>query len=180
MTKHGYFNLGPEPTIHGHHLAVAADAVVPVDGDGIPTGPPVGVDGTAFDLRRRTRLGPLIDALDPGLDHCFVVRGDAGTVRPAAVLDDPISGRWMTVAADQPGLQVYTGNGLKPPFPRYGSVSLETQLLPDTPNRPEFGSAVLRPGEEYVNVTVLRFGAGAPPALDDLPALADDEGGGHG
>jgi aldose 1-epimerase len=165
MTNHGYWNLGRDgSTVHDHHLTVAADTVLPVDADGIPTGAPVAVAGTVFDLRTRTRLGPTIEALEPGLDHCFVIRDEPGTVRPAAVLDDPATGRWMTVATDQPGLQVYTGNGLKPPFVRHGSVSLETQLLPDTPNRPEFGSAVLRPGQEYVNVTVLRFGTGRPPA----------------
>jgi aldose 1-epimerase len=71
----------------------------------------------------------------------------------------------MSVATDQPGVQLYTGNGLKPPFRVHGSVSLETQLFPDTPNRPDLGTAVLRPGEEYASVTELRFGTGTPPPV---------------
>ncbi len=75
------------------------------------------------------------------------------------MLDAPASGRWMHVSADQ----VYTGNGLGAPFRRHGSVSLEPQMFPDTPNRPELGSARLDLGREYVSVTESRFGIGEPP-----------------
>jgi aldose 1-epimerase len=69
----------------------------------------------------------------------------------------------MTLHTDQIGVQCYTGNGLHDPFPVHGSVSLETQQFPDTPNRPELGSARLDPGQEYASVTALRFGTGDAP-----------------
>lgn len=162
MTNHGYWNLDGAPTVADHQLRVVADRVLPVDPAGIPTGAPVPVQGTPFDLRDRTRLGPVIEALEPGLDHCYGVDGPAGSLRLAAVLDAPGSGRWMEVRTDQVGVQVYTGNGLGEPFCRHGSVSLETQMYPDTPNRPELGSALLVPGREYSSVTELRFGCGEP------------------
>jgi aldose 1-epimerase len=74
----------------------------------------------------------------------------------------------MAVRTDQPGVQLYTGNNLRDPFVTHGSVSLETQCFPDTPNRPELGSARLGPGERYANVTELRFGTGRPPGVDDV------------
>ncbi len=168
VTNHGYWNLDGSPTVSDHHLALAADAVLPVDDACIPTGPPTTVEGTPFDLRARTRLGPVIAALPPGLDHCYALRGAVGELRGAAVLDSPVSGRWMAVLTDQAGLQVYTGNGLGAPFQPHGAVCLETQLFPDTPNRPELGSAVLRPGQTYTSVTELRFGTGVPPRVGDL------------
>ncbi len=165
MTNHGYWNLDGAPTVDGHRLVLAADRYLPVDDAGIPTADLTTVDGTPFDLRSWTELGPAIAAHPPGYDHCFEVRGVAGTMRDAALLHAPASGRWMAVRTDQPGVQLYTGNGLGPPFRPHGSVSLETQRYPDTPNRPALGSAVLRPGEEYAAVTELRFGVGDPPAI---------------
>jgi aldose 1-epimerase len=160
MTNHGYWNLDGAGTVGGHHLQVRAERVLPVDGAGIPLGEPVAVVGTPFDLRSRSRLGPVVEALEPGLDHCFEVDGTPGTLREAATLDSPASGRWMEVRTDQVGVQVYTGNGLGPPFDRHGSVSLETQMFPDTPNRPELGSARLDPAQVYRSLTELRFGVG--------------------
>lgn len=168
LTNHGYWNLDGAPTVDGHHLALAASRVLPVDDAGIPTGGLQAVDGTVFDMRSRIELGPAIAAHPPGFDQCFAVDGTVGALRPAAVLDAPAAGRWMSVRTDQPGVQLYTGNGLGPPFRPHGAVSLETQLFPDTPNRPGLGSAVLRPGEEYSSVTELRFGTGAPPSPADL------------
>lgn len=165
MTNHGYWNLDGRPTVADHHLAVAADEVLPVDDAGIPEGGLSPVEGTPFDLRSRTALGPVIEAVPGGLDHCFAVRGRPGSVRPAAVLDAPRSGRWMRVATDQRGVQVYTGNHLGLPFAAHGSVSLETQAFPDSPNRPGLGSVRLDPGERYLNVTELLFGVGDPPAV---------------
>ncbi len=177
MTNHGYWNLDGSTTVRDHHIQLAADRVLPVDGDGIPTGALHEVGDTPFDLRARTELGPAMDGAGGGFDHCFAVRGApatqapaAATLRPAAVVDAPATGRWMSVATDQPGVQLYTGNGLGEPFHRHGSVSLETQLFPDTPNRPELGSALLEPGQDYRSVTQLRFGTGELPAevaLDD-------------
>jgi aldose 1-epimerase len=169
LTNHGYWNLdgaavadGASSSIADHSIVLAADRYLPVDDAGIPTGGLEAVDGTPFDLRRPSGLGAAVAAAGGGIDHCFEVRGEAGTVRHAATLVAPGSGRWMSVSTDQVGLQVYTGNGLRSPFDVHGSVSLETQSFPDTPNRPELGSVRLDPGHEYVSVTVLRFGVGLP------------------
>ena len=168
LTNHGYWNLDGRATVDEHHLVLAADLVLPVDHSGIPVGPLEQVVGTPFDLRTRTRLGTAMAALPLGFDHCFAVNGRPGVLRGAAVLDAPVSGRWMAVRTNQPGIQLYTGNGLKEPFKVHGSVSLEAQRFPDTPNRPDLGSALLMPGERYSNVTELRFGTGRPPDLHQL------------
>jgi len=169
LTNHGYWNLdgaavgdADATTVDAQRLEVAADRYLPVDADGIPTGGPLDVAGTPFDLRHPQELGPAMAAAGGGFDHCFEIRDEPGTVRHAATLVAPGSGRWMSVSTDQVGVQVYTGNGLRPPFVVHGSVSLETQAFPDTPNRPELGSVRLDPGHEYVSVTVLRFGIGVP------------------
>ncbi len=165
LTNHGYWNLDGSPTVDQHHLALAAELVLPADEAGIPSGPLQPVAGTPLDMRSRTQLGPVMALSPPGLDHCFAVDGAPGDLRAAAVLDAPASGRWMVVRTDQPGIQVYTGNHLGDPFHVHGSVSLETQLFPDTPNRPELGTAVLAPGGSYSSLTELEFGTGAPPSL---------------
>ncbi len=165
LANHGYWNLDGSPTVDGHYLALAADQVLPVDDSGIPSGSLQPVEGSPFDLRTRNRLGPAMVAHPPGFDHCFAVKGQMGVLRSAAVLDAPASGRWMSVRTDQPGIQLYTGNHLGNPFRVHGSVSLETQRFPDTPNRPHLGSALLVPGERYASLTELRFGVGEPPPV---------------
>jgi aldose 1-epimerase len=169
LTNHGYWNLDGSGTIGRHRLALAAGRVLPVDDHGIPTGGLVPVAGTPYDLRAPIELGPaMASSPSGGFDHCFAIDGPPGTLRPAAVLASPASGRWMSVRTDQPGVQLYTGNKLGPPFPVHGSVSLEAQRFPDTPNRPELGSALLRPGDVDEAVTELRFGVGAPPSPDRI------------
>jgi aldose 1-epimerase len=154
MTSHVYWNLDGAGTIDAHRLRVPARHYVAVDADGIPlASEPV---AGRFDLRDAPRLG------DRVLDHNFVLDG-----APAATLDSERSGIRMDLTTDQPGLQVYTGDGFdgtrrSTTGVRYGpraGVALEAQLFPDTPNRPEFGSAVLRPGETYRSHIEWRFGA---------------------
>lgn len=171
LTNHGYWNLAGEGTVADHTLAVAASRVLAIGPELIPTGGVDDVAGSPLDLRSPTTLGPAIAALSSGgFDHCYVLDGadlahDAPRqpVRRAAVLAG--GGRWMTVSTDCPGLQVYTGNALKPPFVPHGSVSLETQRMPDAPNHPHLGPCALRAGEAYESTTVLEFGVGAPPGL---------------
>ncbi|MCP4434778.1 MAG: galactose mutarotase [Actinomycetia bacterium] len=170
MTNHGYWNLAGGGTCHDHVVTLAADEVLPVDDQGIPTGGLVPVEGTPFDLRSPTTLGPVMQELGAdqsggGFDHCFAVRGETCELRPTAVLEAPGSGRWMKVDTDQRGVQLYTGNNLGPPFSVHGAVSLETQAFPDSPNRPQLGSVRLDPDEEYRAVTEFTFGTGPAPDL---------------
>jgi aldose 1-epimerase len=156
MTNHGYWNLSGEPTVLEHLVEVAADRILPGAAGGIPTGAPVAVAG-AFDLRRARRIGDVLESLPDGLDHCYAL-GTEGVLRPVATLTAPATGLTMSVTSDAPGLQVYTGNSLRSPFRARGSVSLETQRMPDAPNQPALGPCILRPGETYRSQTVLRFG----------------------
>jgi aldose 1-epimerase len=175
LTNHSYWNLGGEGsgTALDHALEVAADAFLPVDAALLPTGELRPVADTAFDFRSSAPVGARIRAADPqlligrGYDHCFALRGGvAPEPRFAARLCDPASGRGLEVWTDQPGLQLYSGNFLDgslvgPSSRAYrqgDGIALETQRFPDSPNRPDFPSTVLRPGEQFRSVTEWRFG----------------------
>ena len=172
LTNHGYWNLSGAETVDDHLLAVAAERLVAIGDDLIPTGGFLEVDGTALDLRTPRRIGDVLRAVPSGLDHCYVLVDDLGAAHtdasphPVAVLSG--GDRWMSVVSDCPGVQVYSGNALRAPFAVHGSVSLETQRLPDAPNHPGFGACVLRPDDEYRSTTVLTFGVGEPPECSDL------------
>lgn len=171
LTHHGTWNLAGEGSgsVDGHRLTVRADAFVPVDADLLPTGEVAPVDGTPLDLRAGGEVGGAVRAahrqvrLANGLDHAFVLRGDAGEVREVARLADPASGRGMTVRTDMPALQVYTGNALDgrivgPSGRAYrqgDGVALEAHGLVGAPQ----ASVVLRPGETYRNRTIFAFDA---------------------
>ncbi|HEY0594636.1 aldose epimerase family protein [Sphingopyxis sp.] len=166
LTTHGYFNLAGRdgPGIEGHHLQIHANAYTPIDADALPTGAIAAVDDTPFDVRQPQRIGALIDgahpqlALGDGYNHNFVLNGTAGTLRPAARLHDPVSGRIMELATTAPGLQVYSGNALAEPVARRRqALALEPQHFPDTPNIAAFPTTLLRPGELYVSETRFRF-----------------------
>ena len=153
LANHGYWNLDASASIGDHLLEVAADQRLAMDDTNIPCGI-LDVAGTPYDLRVATELGPVIAATS-GLDDCYLPRGMG--MRQMAALHGGPSGRVMTVSSDAPGLQVYTGNGLHPPFAVHQSVSLEAQRLPDAPNQPDPGPCILRPGEVYATSTVLEF-----------------------
>ena len=172
LTNHSYFNLaghdgGP---ILNHVLTLEADSFTPTDATAIPTGELRPVAGTPFDFRSPQPIGARIDADDQqtkwgfGYDHNFVVNGSAGRLRACATLTDPASGRVMTVHTTEPGVQLYTANfmdNLKGKagavYPKRGGLCLETQHFPDSPNKPDFPSTVLRPGETFRSTTVFAF-----------------------
>ncbi|MFB6819413.1 aldose epimerase family protein [Streptomyces sp. NPDC056347] len=153
LTNHTYWNLAGagSGSALGQLLRIAAGRITPVDAESLPTGELLPVAGTRFDFREPVPVGA-------GYDHNFVLDApDAGT-GPAAELYDAGSGRVLTVTTTEPGLQLYTADHFDGrPFGPCAGVALETQHFPDSPNRPEFPSTVLRPGEEFVSTTVYGF-----------------------
>jgi len=175
LTHHGYWNLGGHDSgsILDHELELRASRFTPVDAGLIPTGELRHVEGTPFDFRTPTRIGERIEADDEqlgsggGYDHNFMLddwTGD-GALRLAARLRDPTTGLAMEVLTTEPGLQFYSGNFLDgsdvgkagTAYGHRNGLCLETQHFPDSPNRPEFPSTVLRPGEKYESTTVYQF-----------------------
>ena len=175
LTNHSYFNLsaGAVATVLDHTLQLAADKFTPVDKGLIPTGELRPVAGTPFDFTKARRIGELIDKDDEqikfggGYDHNFVFGGPAnGSIRPAGRVTEPTSGRIMDVSTTEPGVQFYTGNFLDgsikgrggKPYVKRSGLCLETQHYPDSPNKPDFPSVVLRPGQTYKTSTQYTFG----------------------
>ncbi len=160
LTNHAYFNLAGGGDVLGHAVTIASDAFVPVGAGLIQNGPPCPVDGTPFDFR----VGRMVGAgLAEGHEQLRIAGGYDHTylLSPAPVL----AARWvarveaggiaMDVHTTQPAIQLYTGNFLD--SPRHAALCLETQHVPNAPNRGEFASTVLRPGGVFRSETVYRF-----------------------
>jgi len=171
LTQHTYFNLNPNSeTILDHELTLNADHYLPVDVGLIPIGSLKKVIGTPFDFLDAHTVGERINSDHPqlviggGYDHCWVLNGPEGDLKTAAVLFDPATGREMTVETTEPGVQFYSANflngsikGKGKSYQKRAALCLETQHFPDSPNRPEYPSVRLDPGETYRTTTVFKF-----------------------
>lgn len=187
LTNHAYFNLGSGKTVLDHLLWIHADRWLEIDKEGIPTGALRPTAGSGLDLSQHRKLADVMKkspvAEHGGLDHCFELLpaepsftagstdlaslnlGNAPVTRPVASLREPLSGRRLVVETSEPGMQVYSGNGLEGTvgrngriYQKYAGICLECQNFPDAINQPHFPSCLVGPGRPYRQTTLFRFG----------------------
>jgi aldose 1-epimerase len=175
LTHHSFFNLtgNANETIKNHTLQILADFFTPQDEGMIPTGEITPVEGTPFDFRKPTLIGDRIDSeneqlrLGKGYDHNWVIdkNGTNKKNRLIARATEPESGRIMEVYTNEPGIEFYSGNFLNGTDVGKNNIAyqyrtafcLETQHFPDSPNKENFPSTLLRPGEEYYSICIYKF-----------------------
>ncbi len=175
LTNHSYFNLSGagDPSVADHTLTINADYYLPTDETAIPYGAPEKVEGTPMDFRTPYLVGARIDEPTDqltwarGYDHTYILNKEEGELGFCARLQSPKTGIIMETYTTQPGVQLYTGNWMTGNFegkngqryPARAALCLETQHFPDSPNKPEYPSTVLRPGEVFESKTIYKFSA---------------------
>jgi aldose 1-epimerase len=173
LTHHSYFNLAGQGNgdILGHIVYMNSDKTTPVDSGLITTGKYADVTGTPFDFRKAAAIGARINDPDtvlqygPGYDHNWVINKPPGMFSLMARVVEPNSGRVMEVWSDEPGLQFYAGNFLDGTligkggkvYQRRTGFCMEPQHYPDSPNKPNFPSVELKPGQTFHNTIVYKF-----------------------
>jgi aldose 1-epimerase len=179
FTNHSYFNLAGNGsgTVADQMLLINADRYTPTGPDQIPTGEIASVGGTPLDFRQMMPIGTRLRSAFQqmvyahGYDHNFVLNKSSGAgVTFAARAYDPHTGRVIDCFTSEPGLQVYTANGLNgsvvgssgTTYRQTDGFTLETQHFPDSPNKPNFPSTELKPGQEFHSITIFRFATDAP------------------
>jgi aldose 1-epimerase len=168
LTNHAYYNLsaGTDSTVLNQELQIKADKYTPVDAGLIPTGEIADVKATPFDFTSSKQIGRDIGQVKGGYDHNWVLNKKGNALEKIVTLYHPASGRVMEVYTTEPGVQFYTGNflngrlantkgGVK--YGQHAALCLETQHFPDSPNKPNFPSTILKPGETYKTTTVYKF-----------------------
>lgn len=175
-THHSYWNLAGEASgnVLQQNLKIFADFYTQTTAGLIPT-TNAPVKGTGFDFTKSRPIGAAADwmaaqeplkAMDNWFDHNFVLRGKTGEMKQAAELHDPVSGRILEIWTTEPCMQMYGAQNMTDKLPakapgknlcQYAGVALETQHYPDSPNRPDFPTTVLRPGETFRSTTEYRF-----------------------
>lgn len=173
LTNHSYFNLSGagDPSIGDHLLTINADFYLPTDETAIPYGPKEKVEGTPMDFRTFHEIGARIDAdfealnFGKGYDHTYVLNEGSSLGLISASCVSPKTGIVLNLLTSEPGIQLYTGNWMTgnmegkngQRYPSRAAFCLETQHFPDSPNKPEYPSTVLRPGETFKSFTIFQF-----------------------